>query len=78
MYVYFQYVTVRLHPDQMMMHGGSSDLCGFVELYNISDGAKNKEHALAIAEFLESKLSIPKNRYMMSHTHNLNTCYFEY
>jgi hypothetical protein len=49
----------------MIIHGGSSDPCGSVELYNISDGAKNKEHALAIAEFVESKLSIPKNRYMM-------------
>lgn len=47
----------------MMTHGGSSDPCASVELYNITDGAKNKEHAAAIAKFVESKLSIPQNRY---------------
>lgn len=61
--VFYEYVTVRVHPGQMMTHGGSSDLCASVELYNITDGAKNKEHAAAIAKFVESKLSIPQNRY---------------
>lgn len=54
---------MRVHPGQMMTHGGSSDPCASVELYNITDGAKNKKHAEAIAKFVESKLSIPKNRY---------------
>ncbi|XP_011415194.2 macrophage migration inhibitory factor homolog [Magallana gigas] len=62
------YVTVRVHPGQMMTHGGSSDLCASVELYNITDGAKNKEHAAAIAKFVESKLSIPQNRFYVTFT----------
>lgn len=62
------YVTVRVHPGQMMTHGGSSDPCASVELYNITDGAKNKKHAEAIAEFVESKLSIPQNRFYVTFT----------
>lgn len=42
-----------------MTYGGTSDPCASVELYNNSDGAKTKEDAVAIANFLENELSIP-------------------
>uniref|UniRef100_A0A8W8K680 L-dopachrome isomerase n=1 Tax=Magallana gigas TaxID=29159 RepID=A0A8W8K680_MAGGI len=61
-------VTVRVHPDQMMTLGGTSDPCASVELCNISDGAKTKEDAVAIANFLENKLSIPQSRFYITFT----------
>lgn len=48
----------------VMTLGGTSDPCASVELYNISDGAKTKEDAVAIANFLENKLSIPQSKYL--------------
>ena len=58
-----QYVTVRIHPDQMMSHGGSTDACASVELYSIGAlGEKNPEHSREIAAFIEEKLAISKDR----------------
>ena len=59
-----QYITVRVHPDQMMSHGGSTDPCGSVEVYSIGKLGPdvNPKHAKDIAEFIEEKLKIPKNR----------------
>ena len=61
----FQYVVVRVNPDQMMITAGTNEPCAIVELHNITDGAKNKENAEAITNFIESTLAIPKSRYIM-------------
>ncbi|XP_052073223.1 macrophage migration inhibitory factor-like [Mytilus californianus] len=61
------YVTVRVHPDQMMSHGGSTDPCGSVELYSIGAlGEKNKEHAKEIADFIEKTLGIAQDRFYVT------------
>jgi hypothetical protein len=47
----------------MMSHGGSTDLCGSVEVYSIvALGEKNSEHAVEVAAFIEKNLGIPKDR----------------
>ena len=61
------YVAVRVHPDQMMSHGGSTDLCGSVEVYSIGAlGEKNSEHAVEVAAFIEKNLGIPKDRFYVT------------
>ncbi|XP_062612185.1 macrophage migration inhibitory factor homolog [Saccostrea cucullata] len=62
------YITVRVNADQMMSMGNSDDPCASVELKNITDGAKNKEHAVNITEFVERTLNIPKDRFMITFT----------
>ncbi|KAH3890641.1 macrophage migration inhibitory factor homolog isoform X2 [Dreissena polymorpha] len=62
------YVTVRVVPDQMMSHGGTTDPCGSVQVYSIGAlGKKNKEHSAAIGNFLESKLNIPQDRFYITY-----------
>ncbi|KAK3084804.1 hypothetical protein FSP39_019346 [Pinctada imbricata] len=61
------YITMRVHPDQMMSHGGSTDPCGSVEVYSIGAlGDKNPDHADKIATFIEDKLKIPKDRFYVT------------
>ncbi|KAL5017142.1 hypothetical protein ScPMuIL_006731 [Solemya velum] len=61
------YVTVRVHPDQLMSHGGTPDICGSVEVYSIgSFGGDNKDHARAFTGFIEEHLHIPKDRFYVN------------
>ncbi|XP_022337850.1 macrophage migration inhibitory factor-like [Crassostrea virginica] len=62
------YVVVRVNPDQMMITAGTNEPCAIVELHNITDGAKNKENAEAITNFIESTLAIPKSRFYVIFT----------
>ncbi|XP_061198054.1 macrophage migration inhibitory factor-like [Saccostrea echinata] len=62
------YVIVRVHADPMMCIGMSSDPCASIEVKNITDGAKNKEHAVNITNFVESTLNIPKDRFFITFT----------
>ncbi|XP_062573360.1 macrophage migration inhibitory factor homolog [Saccostrea cucullata] len=61
-------VVVRVNADQMMSVGNSSDLCASIELRNITDGAKIKEHAVNITDFVERTLNIPKDRFFINFT----------
>jgi len=61
------YVTVRLVPDQIMCHGGSTEPCGSLQVFSIGAlGKKNNDHSKAIGEFIESKLGIPKDRFYIT------------
>jgi hypothetical protein len=49
----FQVGDSWIPPDQMMSHGGSTDLRGSVEVYNIGAlGEKNSHHAVEVAAFI--------------------------
>ncbi|XP_060076029.1 macrophage migration inhibitory factor-like [Ylistrum balloti] len=62
-----KFVTVRVHPNQLMSHGGSTDPCGSVELYSINLGTdKNNEHTKAIGDFIADKLTIPRDRFYVN------------
>ncbi|XP_045172313.2 macrophage migration inhibitory factor homolog [Mercenaria mercenaria] len=61
------YVTVRVVPDQMMCHGGSTEPCGSVQLMSLGSlGPKNKDHSAEIGKFLEEKLKIKKDRFYIT------------
>nr|AYE92699.1 macrophage migration inhibitory factor [Sinohyriopsis cumingii] len=61
------YVTVRIHPEQMMCHGGSTDPCASVELLSLGSlGPTNNEHAKAISDFIEKHLKIPRQRFFIN------------
>ncbi|XP_048237309.1 macrophage migration inhibitory factor-like [Haliotis rufescens] len=63
----FQYVTVRIHPDQMMSHGGTTDPCANSELQSIGHmgNEENIQMSKDISEFLQQKLGIdPKRNYI--------------
>ncbi|XP_022337851.2 macrophage migration inhibitory factor homolog [Crassostrea virginica] len=61
-------VTVRVNADQMMITAGSADPCAIVEINNITDGAKNKDTAMAITNFVETNLPLPQNRFYIIFT----------
>ncbi|XP_046335813.2 macrophage migration inhibitory factor-like [Haliotis rufescens] len=61
------YVTVRIHPDQMMSHGGTTDPCANSELQSIGNmgNEENIQMSKEISEFLQQKLGIdPKRNYI--------------
>ncbi|XP_046335815.2 macrophage migration inhibitory factor-like [Haliotis rufescens] len=61
------YVMVRIHPDQMMSHGGTTDACANSELQSIGHMGKeeNIQMSKEISEFLQQKLGIdPKRNYI--------------
>ncbi|XP_052798947.1 macrophage migration inhibitory factor homolog [Mya arenaria] len=62
------YVTVRLVPDQIMSHGGSTDPCASVQVFSIGaiGGEKNKNHSQAIGKFINSELGIPIDRFYVT------------
>ena len=56
-------MTVRVEPDQMMVHGGSDAPCGSVILYSLYLGRqKNAEYAKEIGNYLEGQLKISPER----------------
>ncbi|KAL4223994.1 hypothetical protein ACF0H5_017451 [Mactra antiquata] len=63
------YVTVRVVPDQMMSHGGSTEPCASVQLMSIGNlGDQNKCHSENIGSFLKEQLGIPNDRYYIIFT----------
>ncbi|XP_046574130.1 macrophage migration inhibitory factor-like [Haliotis rubra] len=61
------YVTVRIHPGQMMTHGGTTEPCANSELQAIGhiSAEENIQMSKEISEFLQQKLSIdPKRNYI--------------
>ena len=62
----FQYVTIRVHPDQMMCHGGSTEPCASVELHSIGNigPSVNKQLAKDVAEYIQQHLGIKGDRYV--------------
>ncbi|KAK3585336.1 hypothetical protein CHS0354_004602 [Potamilus streckersoni] len=62
------YVTVRVHPEQMMCHGGSTAPCASVELLSLGSlgPTNNNEHAKAISDFIEKQLKIPRKRFFIN------------
>ncbi|KAJ8312146.1 hypothetical protein KUTeg_009519 [Tegillarca granosa] len=62
------FVTVRVHPDQMMSHGGTTDPCASVELYSIGKLGPdfNDEHAAEIGKFISAKLNVPIDRFYVT------------
>ncbi|XP_071093140.1 macrophage migration inhibitory factor-like [Haliotis cracherodii] len=60
-------VAVRIHPDQMMSHGGTTDPCANSELQSIGHmgNEENIQMSKDISEFLKQKLGIdPKRNYI--------------
>ncbi|XP_046561495.1 macrophage migration inhibitory factor-like isoform X3 [Haliotis rubra] len=59
-----QYITVRIHPGQMMSHGGTTDPCANSELRSIRNMGpeENAQMSKQISEFLKSKLGIDNTR----------------
>ncbi|XP_067670942.1 macrophage migration inhibitory factor-like [Haliotis asinina] len=57
-------VTVRIHPGQMMTHGGTTDPCANSELQSIGNMGPedNVEMSKQISEFLKEKLGIDSTR----------------
>ena len=64
----FQYCTVRVVPDQLMVFGGKADACAQASLMSIGKLGveENKAHAQAIYEAVEKLLGIPPERYTFS------------
>lgn len=60
----FQYVMVRIVPDQLMTFGGTTEPCAVGTLCSIGKlgVAENKAHAAKIYECLEKTLGIPSDR----------------
>nr|ABX76741.2 MIF [Haliotis diversicolor supertexta]ACI25609.1 macrophage migration inhibitory factor [Haliotis diversicolor supertexta] len=58
------YITVRIHPGQMMTHGGTTEPCANSELQAIGhiSAEENVEMSKQISEFLKSKLGIDNTR----------------
>ncbi|XP_046561494.1 macrophage migration inhibitory factor-like isoform X2 [Haliotis rubra] len=58
------FITVRIHPGQMMTHGGTTDPCASSEMQAIGhiSAAENAEMSRQISEFLKSKLQIDNRR----------------
>lgn len=59
-----QYVSVTVHPDQMMLFGGTNEPCAQGSLSSIGKISKqeNIKHSKAIYDKVNSALGIPKDR----------------
>lgn len=57
-------MTVRVHPDQMMSHGGTTEPCASIELYSIGKLGPdvNDEHTVEIGKFISEKLNVSQDR----------------
>ncbi|CAL4122831.1 unnamed protein product, partial [Meganyctiphanes norvegica] len=64
------YCMVRVIPDQLMMHGGTTDVCGSATLMSIGKLGveENKLHAKNIYASVEKHLGIPSNRMYITFT----------
>nr|QAB05318.1 macrophage migration inhibitory factor-like protein [Modiolus philippinarum] len=63
------YVCVRVHPEQIMSFGGTTEPCASVDLYSIGsfeDKDKNNDHAEKIGEYIRKKLEIPIDRFYIT------------
>ena len=60
----FQYCSVHVIPDQLMLFGGSSEPCGQAKLMSIGKLGveENKAHSDKISNFVEKNLGIKKDR----------------
>ncbi|XP_048237296.1 macrophage migration inhibitory factor-like [Haliotis rufescens] len=65
-------IAVLIHPDQMMSHGGTTDLCANSELQGITNmgNKENIQMSKDISEFLQQKLGIDPKRNYIKFTRN--------
>lgn len=60
----FQYMSVQINPDQMMMFGGKGDPCALCSLHSIGkiSGAQNKQYSKLLCGLLNKHLGISPER----------------
>eukprot|EP01025_Chloroclados_australasicus_P012828 TRINITY_DN1610_c0_g1_i5.p2 TRINITY_DN1610_c0_g1~~TRINITY_DN1610_c0_g1_i5.p2 ORF type:complete len:132 (-),score=6.34 TRINITY_DN1610_c0_g1_i5:256-606(-) len=62
-----QYVKISLRCDVSMCLGGSEEACAYGEMIfsGAKGGDKNKTISASLAQILEEKLKVPKNRFFL-------------
>eukprot|EP01025_Chloroclados_australasicus_P012827 TRINITY_DN1610_c0_g1_i4.p2 TRINITY_DN1610_c0_g1~~TRINITY_DN1610_c0_g1_i4.p2 ORF type:complete len:129 (-),score=6.39 TRINITY_DN1610_c0_g1_i4:469-819(-) len=62
-----QYVMISLRCDVSMCLGGSEEACAYGEMIfsGAKGGDKNKTISASLAQILEEKLKVPKNRFFL-------------
>eukprot|EP01025_Chloroclados_australasicus_P005516 TRINITY_DN1169_c0_g1_i1.p1 TRINITY_DN1169_c0_g1~~TRINITY_DN1169_c0_g1_i1.p1 ORF type:complete len:196 (-),score=8.91 TRINITY_DN1169_c0_g1_i1:230-766(-) len=62
-----QYVMISLRCDVSMCFAGSEEACAYAELISIGaiGGDKNKTISASLAQVLEEKLKVPRNRFYL-------------